>query len=260
MSKHTSLNYRITGNGYPVLLLHGFLEDQSMWKEIRQSFDGFQFISIDLPGHGDSAQFPIQDNMQSIVKPVIELVKRLEIKSYAVVGHSLGGYVGLELLKDNLAPQYLCLLNSHPFEDTAFRKENRLRLVELLKSKKRSFLQQAIPGLFMHPENHDIEIRTLINDAEKLPTEAIQSITLAMRSRENYATSILDEVRKIKLYCIDGEQDILVQHKALQDWCYKVNGEYLSIPDTAHMPFIETPDEVLECLEQVFMDIKKREN
>lgn len=58
MSTYKGLHYRITGNGYPVLLLHGFLEDESMWKEIRQSFDGFQFICVDLPGHGASAHHP----------------------------------------------------------------------------------------------------------------------------------------------------------------------------------------------------------
>ncbi|SFT65499.1 Pimeloyl-ACP methyl ester carboxylesterase [Lishizhenia tianjinensis] len=260
MLAHNGLYYRITGNGYPVLLLHGFLEDETMWKEIRQSFEGFQFISIDLPGHGKSAEHPLTDDMQSIAQPVAKLIQSLGLTKYAVLGHSLGGYIGLELLKSSIPPASICLLNSHPFEDTPFRKENRLRLVELLNTKKRSFLQQAIPGLFMYPSNHDIEIRSLIDDAEKLPTEAIQHTTLAMRNRENYATTLLEEAKKANIYCVDGEDDVLIQHRALQDWCKEVNGMYLSIPDTAHMPFIETPDEVLECLETVFLDIKKRED
>lgn len=260
MSTYKGLHYRITGNGYPVLLLHGFLEDESMWKEIRQSFDGFQFICVDLPGHGASAQHPLEDNMNALAQPVAALIEHLNLSDFACVGHSLGGYVSLELLKTANPPNSICLLNSHPFEDTPFRKENRLRLVELLNTKKRSFLQQAIPGLFMYPANHDIEIRSLIDDAEKLPTEAIQNTTLAMRNRENYATTLLDEAKNCNIYCIDGEEDVLIQHRALQDWCKEVGGTYLSIPDTAHMPFIETPDEVLESLEVVFTDIKKREN
>ena len=45
------LNYRVFGNGHPVVFLHGFMESISMWDFIESSNFPFQCIVIDLPGH-----------------------------------------------------------------------------------------------------------------------------------------------------------------------------------------------------------------
>ena len=51
-SEGNKLNYRVSGNGYPVVFLHGFLESVSMWDYI--NIQDVQSIFIDLPGHGKS--------------------------------------------------------------------------------------------------------------------------------------------------------------------------------------------------------------
>ena len=50
--KH-KLNYRVSGNGYPVVFFHGFLESLSMWEQLNFK-DSFRCIEIDFPGHGMS--------------------------------------------------------------------------------------------------------------------------------------------------------------------------------------------------------------
>lgn len=56
-----------------------------------------QNIFIDLPGHGNSA---LTDNserpsIEFMAHEVLKVLNFLKIESYSIVGHSMGGYVGL---------------------------------------------------------------------------------------------------------------------------------------------------------------------
>ena len=49
------LFYENTGNGKPLVFLHGFLESHLIWNNLRQNLEKeAQIITIDLPGHGNS--------------------------------------------------------------------------------------------------------------------------------------------------------------------------------------------------------------
>ena len=56
INNNTILHYRVTGKGDPVIFLHGFLENHSMWTDIAaEILDlGFKTIVVDLPCHGES--------------------------------------------------------------------------------------------------------------------------------------------------------------------------------------------------------------
>ena len=48
------LNYRVTGDGFPVVLLHGYMESLRMWDGLFDELSQFSWWSVDLPGHGDT--------------------------------------------------------------------------------------------------------------------------------------------------------------------------------------------------------------
>ena len=116
-STNTLLNYRVVGNGYPVVFLHGFLESISMWEYLSLSQNN-QKILIDLPGHGTS-DFTKTTlfSMQSVAKEVKRVIDELNIQEYHLVGHSMGGYIGIELMKIDVRCDKLILLNSNFSED-----------------------------------------------------------------------------------------------------------------------------------------------
>ena len=105
------LNYRVSGNGRPVVLLHGFLESSTMWKHLEFP-ENIQQVAIDLPGHGNSSLQGIT-SMKEMSNEVQKLLNSLNINDYDVIGHSMGGYVGLELLKNDQRCAHLLLLNSN---------------------------------------------------------------------------------------------------------------------------------------------------
>ena len=120
---HKLLNYTIQGEGFPVVFIHGFLEDLTMWRHMAP-ITGFQSICIDLPGHGLS-EASEDLAIPSMATQVALLLDALNIDKFHVVGHSMGGYVGLELLSSDDRTQKLVLMNSNFWSDDEEKKNNR---------------------------------------------------------------------------------------------------------------------------------------
>jgi pimeloyl-ACP methyl ester carboxylesterase len=56
--KGGKLYYSDTGEGSPVVLLHGYLESSEVWNAFAEKLSRrYRIISIDLPGHGHSTIF-----------------------------------------------------------------------------------------------------------------------------------------------------------------------------------------------------------
>ncbi|MGB0933205.1 MAG: alpha/beta fold hydrolase [Lishizhenia sp.] len=238
MTKSNYLSHRIVGDGYPVVFLHGFLESSTMWNYLNlEPQQNQQFIYIDLPGHGNSTQHTATSVKEMALK-VKALLQSLFIKEYSIVGHSLGGYVGLELVDDELiAPEKICLYSSHPFEDSPFRKQNRNRFIRLVEDRKDLFLEEAIPGLFHSPKSVSNAIAALIDEAKQLNFEHIQNASIAMRDRTDYRERCVQSSCEITY--IGGKQDLLIDQNRLGRWIKKENIASYIIDDTAHMAHIE---------------------
>jgi pimeloyl-ACP methyl ester carboxylesterase len=75
-----------------VLMLHGATMDMTMFEpQVRALQNRFHVLSVDLPGHGQSAD--IEFSMQGCVDGVLDIVDREEIQSCHLVGQSMGGIV-----------------------------------------------------------------------------------------------------------------------------------------------------------------------
>ncbi|WMT89112.1 alpha/beta hydrolase [Pelagibacterium sp. H642] len=92
------------GNGFPVLLLHGNSNARNVFFRQFQSplAQRYRLIAIDLPGHGQSgnARDPQAGyTMPGLADTVAEVLDALAIEHLAVVGWSLGGHIGIELIE-----------------------------------------------------------------------------------------------------------------------------------------------------------------
>lgn len=88
----------------PVLLIHGNSSCRGVFQLQMDSelTERHRLIAFDLPGHGQSDNAP--DPMRSYTLPgladaVSELMSCLKISSFVVVGWSLGGHIGIELMR-----------------------------------------------------------------------------------------------------------------------------------------------------------------
>jgi 2-succinyl-6-hydroxy-2,4-cyclohexadiene-1-carboxylate synthase len=90
----------ISGSGVPILLLHGFTGDVSIWHDIRLALDNtYQVIAIDILGHGQSDK-PSDISpyyMKNVARDMIQILDKLSVQQAHLLGYSMGGRLSLYL-------------------------------------------------------------------------------------------------------------------------------------------------------------------
>ena len=92
-SKKTNLS-----NPFIVLLIHGAGSNHMIWPAGLRRLDGFQVIAPDLPGHGRSPGAPEQ-SIERYADKMIRFLDESGIYQIFLVGHSMGGAIGLQMCK-----------------------------------------------------------------------------------------------------------------------------------------------------------------
>jgi len=88
--------YAEAGRGAPVVLLHGFPFNRTLWREQAAALAGrFRVITPDLRGHGESAAGAGPATMEEMAADVAALLDELKVGRAVVGGLSMGGYVTL---------------------------------------------------------------------------------------------------------------------------------------------------------------------
>ena len=162
--KNTQISYTETGTGKPIIFLHGFLENKTMWIDFLPVLSkNNQVITVDLLGHGHSDCLGYIHTMETQAEMIFALMNELKIKKASFVGHSMGGYIALAFTE--MYPKMitrLVLLNSTSYEDSEDRKANRDRAIKAVKQNYTSFVRLSIGNLFSE-KNREI----LVEDVEK---------------------------------------------------------------------------------------------
>ena len=95
------LNYREQGRGAPLILMHGMFGSLSNLGNLARALaDNYRVISVDLRNHGDSPHEQRMD-LEVMGLDIVELMDQLCIESAALIGHSLGGKVAMQVAMNN---------------------------------------------------------------------------------------------------------------------------------------------------------------
>ena len=100
----TKIYYEVKGSGYPVILVHGFMNTSQNWKraEVYKALPGagFRVITLDLRGNGKSGKPHTAEAYahDAEAKDVMALVNLLHLRSYNVIGYSRGSIITARLL------------------------------------------------------------------------------------------------------------------------------------------------------------------
>lgn len=93
-----TVHYRDTGDGPPVLLLHGIMRSLDDWTEQHALLAGHRVISLDLAGFGESDPLPGRTTLPPLADHVLAFLDALgETRPMHVIGNSLGGAVAMLL-------------------------------------------------------------------------------------------------------------------------------------------------------------------
>lgn len=119
-TSHARLAYVDTaGAGLPILMIHGNSTSHQVFRNQLNGAIGaaHRCIAFDLPGHGaseDAADPDLTYNIQGYAAASAELMRRLGIPRYAVLGWSLGGHIALDMMAQTQALAGVMITGSPP--------------------------------------------------------------------------------------------------------------------------------------------------
>ena len=248
--KNINVNYTSTGKGSAIVLLHGFLENQSMWNTLIPILSKRnKVIAIDLFGHGKTENLSYIHTMEEQALMIRTVLKSLNIRKATLIGHSMGGYVALafaELFPKNT--KGICLMNSTAYPDTAEKKINRDRAIEVVKQNHKAFVRVSIPQLFSE-ENRSLlksKINDVIKDGLHTTKQGIIASLEGMKIRKDQ-TAILKNGSYKKLLIL-GKKDTVLNFDEHKKQVENTN-TVLVILSQGHMSHIENNIELTNALE-----------
>lgn len=255
--KNTKITYSDIGKGTAVVLLHGFLENQKMWHPfISEWSKQFRIITIDLLGHGQTECMGYVHTMEDHAAMVHEVVSKLRIRKIIIVGHSMGGYVGLAFAA--LYPSYikgLVLLNSTSKADSEERKINRDRAIKAVKQSFENFISLAVTNLFSKENRVRLSkaVEEVKQEALKTPLQGIIASLEGMKIRPD--RKHLLQLTSFPKLLVLGKKDSVLNYEETKMQLNGTTTALLTLPD-GHMSHIENQDIIQSELLQFFKSIK----
>jgi pimeloyl-ACP methyl ester carboxylesterase len=240
-----ALNFTERGSGSPVLLIHGFPLNQTIWNHFADELAKSSLVfTVDLPGFGKSPALKSPFTIEDVASEIGQWLKSQKIESTVVVGHSLGGYVALALAKQRPAMvSGLALFHSTAYADSVEKKENRNKVLDFIsKNGVLAFTSNFIPPLFA--DQHHLSIETVRKIAVQATKEAVIDYTKAMRDRKDQSL-LLKEFHK-PIMIISGEKDQGISVESVQDQA-KISKliEFHILTGVAHMGMFEQPEKTI---------------
>ena len=251
-----------SGNGTPIIFIHGYPFDRSMWSEQIDSLklQGYRAIAPDLRGFGGNVaqtsvcHSPAQEHrlksvplssMEDMATDVAALMDRLGIDRAVVCGSSMGGYVALDFAR--LFPNKtlgLVLAGTRAPADNEKEKAAREQQIQVMLNEGMTPIADATLPTLLAPrtvaEKPEVvaRVREMIMHANPLGAAAAQR---GMATRRDYSED-LSGINVPALIIVGREDPIrpVADSEFMQEMIPDSRLEI--IEDAAHMTNMEQPD------------------
>lgn len=247
--KNTKIAYFEAGKGITVVLLHGFLENSTMWNaHVEVLAKRNRVVCIDLLGHGQTDCLGYVHSMEDQAVMVHHVLHELKIRKAILIGHSMGGYVALAFAE--LYPEMmkgLVLLNSTSRADSDERKINRDRAILAVKKNRKAAIGMSIANLFSE-ENRNKLIHEIEWARKEAYTTSLQGIVAAqegMKIRKN--REVILHFATYPMLLILGKKDPVLNYEENASQIENTKVELVTFND-GHMSHIENREELCEVL------------
>jgi pimeloyl-ACP methyl ester carboxylesterase len=247
--KNAAIFYTDSGKGPAVVLIHGFLENTTMWNVIIPELSKRnRVIAIDLLGHGKSDCIGYTHSMELFAETLEAVLKKVRIRKCILVGHSLGGYVALAFAeKHPKRVKGLCLMNSTSNEDTADRKLLRTRANKMVHKNFSNLVRMSFTNLFSEESRivFKDQMKNALSEAMQTPIQGYIAGQEGMKLRPN-RNHVLAE-NSFKKLIIMGKKDAVLDYKTSLEEVEKTNSKHVVLPQ-GHMSHIENLEKLILIL------------
>ncbi|MFZ5855684.1 MAG: alpha/beta fold hydrolase [Chloroflexota bacterium] len=241
-----SLAFERIGRGAPLVLIHGFPFDHSIWDEVIPLLkDDFDLILPDVRGFGQSDAVDEAYTMTDLASDLAALLDHLGLESAFLAGHSMGGYVTLAFADAySQRVRGLALVSSQAAADPSERKAGRYAQARQIKE---DGIGETVAGMTTKL-TADVRVQKFVHDLmrKQKPAGYIGSLQ-AMAERSDTMSALEDNSFPVLL--IHGEADGLIPLERAREIQVKVpRARMVELSGVGHMPMMESPQQVADSL------------
>jgi 3-oxoadipate enol-lactonase len=240
------LNVAERGGGTPLLLVHGYPLDHSMWRgQIEGLADVCRVIAPDLRGFGASSVTPGTVTMQQFADDLVGLLDALKIKEPVVFcGLSMGGYVAWQFAlrhRSRLAKLILC--DTRAVADTPDAAAGRRKTAKEVLTKGAAVAAEAmLPKLFA-PATSAQQPQVVEATRQVILRTSPEGIAAALRGMAERpdVTSLLTQI-DVPSVLICGQHDEISPPAEMRQIAAQLpRARFVEIPDAGHLAPLEQP-------------------
>ncbi|HVG29954.1 MAG TPA: alpha/beta fold hydrolase [Pyrinomonadaceae bacterium] len=252
--------YDEAGSGVPVVLLHGFPFDRTLWREQIEALQGsHRVVAPDLRGHGATTVTTEPATMEEMARDVAALLDELRIDRPVLGGLSMGGYVALAFHR--LFPRRvraLLLADTRAQADTEEGKRTREETAQRALAEGMTAIADAmLPKLLAHtthmkrPEVVERVRRMILATKPEGAAAALRGMA-ERRDQTNYLANILQPT-----LIVVGSEDQLTPPADSEVMRREIRGSRLVVIEGAgHVSNVERPEEFDAALTKFLRDLQ----
>lgn len=241
------------GNGRPIVFVHGFPLDHSMWQAQLDALSSeYRVIAPDLRGFGASTVTPGTVTMEQFADDLDSLLSELGVDEPVVLcGLSMGGYVAWQFWRrhgQRLRALVLCDTRAAP--DTAEAQQNRQTLAAHVLEQGAAVVAEAMTGkLFSETTQHERRpVVTACRDVMlRTHPEGIAAALRGMAERID-ARPWLAEIALPALVIVGADDAITPADEMRSVAAALPQCEFVEVPEAGHMAPLENPTVVNDAL------------
>jgi len=247
------LYFKDIGEGTPMVFLHGFPLDHTIWDPIVPLLKTHaRLILPDLRGHGHSPATPGIYDMRLLADDVLFLLDTLGIERVTLVGHSMGGYVALAFAR--AYPNRLSglgFISTHAAADNPELRATRLKLARKVARSGVGFLATEMAArLTCHQELIE-PLRELMTKTSK---EGVIGALKGMANRPDSTECLTNIV--VPAVVIAGTEDGIIPLERAQTMTQLLGRAWLvEVPQAAHLPMMESPVIVAQAMRELIQAV-----
>ena len=248
------IGYSDQGQGEPLVFVHAFPLNRSMWEpQVQALVERYRIVTVDLRGHGESDAPLWRYTMDQFSDDVNALMDHLSIAQATWIGLSMGGYILFALIRTY--PQLiksLVLADTRAPADSPEGKTGRVAMAQTAYQEGPTAIAEIMIPKLLSPSS--VETRPdLVNQLRHMITgnqvSGIVGDLMAMEERPD-SLSLLPNIQWPTLVIV-GEHDVATPPSESQEMVKRIpNGHLEIIPQAGHVSNLENPDAFNHALEK----------
>jgi pimeloyl-ACP methyl ester carboxylesterase len=253
--KNKNLVYRVEGTGPVVVLIHGFGEDGTIWKNQLPLSSSFRVIIPHLPGSKTSDLLENM-SMESMAESIYFLLMEEGVEKCTMIGHSMGGYVTLAFAEKYPSMlESFGLFHSTALADTEEKKSNRREGIQKIKTDGvAAFLKDFIPNLYSSSAQTTYQsiIQQHIKDVNYFSEATLISYYQSMMERPD-RTAVLKQ-NKMPVLFVLGRKDSIIPFENALKLATVPDVMYIhALENSGHLGMVEEPEKSTKIINKFLL-------